>query len=499
MPTALPRRPCRSPRPASAHLRGAVSALALGLLAAGCGGGSGGTVDADARATLDALKARVATLETALAAAQADVAALTTSTAGQGTRLSAAEGAVTAHDARLLSVEGKTASVFTETIDGAPAVVFRGVNVHVQSGSGATDDGSASGGTLRGLGNLVIGYNALLGSGDLRTGSHNLVVGDYNSYSSYGGVVFGAGNASSAGYATVVGGGSNVASGLLSSVTGGQNNKASGGGASVAGGIQNVASGVSASVAGGSSNSAIGTTASVVGGYLNEAQGDNSSVSGGQVNKAVGRQSAVAGGEQNRASGFLSSVGGGSAREAFTDRYALSGDPLLTGVDGRVAALETKTANVFAETVGGKPALVFRGVNVHVQSGSGVTSDAGALTGLGNLVIGYSSWRVPGDVQVGSHNLVVGDYNHYSSYGGVVFGSWNQITMPYATVLGGGYNGGDGSNSAVAGGQGNSASGAYAAVGGGHGVTAATGDSPWGAGGVNAGAAGSFLGTYHSP
>ena len=55
-------------------------------------------------------------------------------------------------------------------------VFFTGVNVHIVSGSGSTDDG----GTLSGLGNLILGYNALgndLGAGDVRTGSHNLVLG----------------------------------------------------------------------------------------------------------------------------------------------------------------------------------------------------------------------------------------------------------------------------------------------------------------------------------
>ncbi|MBZ0253910.1 MAG: hypothetical protein K8I02_11280, partial [Candidatus Methylomirabilis sp.] len=56
-----------------------------------------------------------------------------------------------------------------------PHRVFEGVNVHVRSGGGATDDG----GSLTGLGNLVVGYNeadAVTPQG--RGGSHNLVVGE---------------------------------------------------------------------------------------------------------------------------------------------------------------------------------------------------------------------------------------------------------------------------------------------------------------------------------
>jgi hypothetical protein len=44
---------------------------------------------------------------------------------------------------------------------------------------------------VNGLGNLIIGYNELRGSGDDRTGSHNLVLGSRNNHSSYAGIVGG--------------------------------------------------------------------------------------------------------------------------------------------------------------------------------------------------------------------------------------------------------------------------------------------------------------------
>ena len=57
-------------------------------------------------------------------------------------------------------------------LDG-PHIIFgkegTGVNVHVRDGSGGTD------GAVNGLGNLIVGYNE--DSGDTRSGSHNLVVG----------------------------------------------------------------------------------------------------------------------------------------------------------------------------------------------------------------------------------------------------------------------------------------------------------------------------------
>ena len=46
-------------------------------------------------------------------------------------------------------------------------ITFSGVNVHVVNGTGTTD------GTVNGLGNLIVGYNELRGTGDARTGSHN--------------------------------------------------------------------------------------------------------------------------------------------------------------------------------------------------------------------------------------------------------------------------------------------------------------------------------------
>lgn len=40
-----------------------------------------------------------------------------------------------------------------------PHVVFTGANIHIRSGSGATDDNTDDDDTLTGLGNLVVGYN----------------------------------------------------------------------------------------------------------------------------------------------------------------------------------------------------------------------------------------------------------------------------------------------------------------------------------------------------
>ncbi|WP_395090126.1 hypothetical protein [Armatimonas sp.] len=142
---------------------------------------------------------------------------------------------------------------------------FSGTNLQIVSGSGATD------GAINGLGNLIIGYNALRGvtsslpSND-RTGSHNLVMGDLNNYSSYGGIVSGYANSITNFYASVIGGYFNTASGDSSTVTGGFENTASGIASSVSGGGINIASGPGASVSGGIKNISAHYYTSVSGG-----------------------------------------------------------------------------------------------------------------------------------------------------------------------------------------------------------------------------------------
>ena len=97
-----------------------------------------------------------------------------------------------------------------------------GINVRIHNGSGTT------GGPVDGLGNLIVGYNELGDpSGDDRTGSHNLVTGQQNSFSSYGGLVAGQSNTVSGPWSSVSGGYDNTASGYFSSVSGGSNRSAS--------------------------------------------------------------------------------------------------------------------------------------------------------------------------------------------------------------------------------------------------------------------------------
>jgi hypothetical protein len=217
---------------------------------------------------------------------------------------------------RMAAMEKKLrAMTFNDT---ANEVVITEANLRIVNGLGSTE-------TTNGLGNLIVGYNELRqeisgcsGSTtpfctDRRTGSHNVVVGKQDNFSSFGGIVVGLVNEISGQYASVSGGAVNTASGISSSISGGVFNTASGLDSSVSGGGGNTASGISSSISGGGDNSASGLSSSVSGGELNLASSTVSSVSGGAGNTASGENASVSGGAGNTASGRFSSVSGGGS------------------------------------------------------------------------------------------------------------------------------------------------------------------------------------------
>jgi len=137
----------------------------------------------------------------------------------------ALQGTVTALDkktADIIPELGKYVKIDTNSISGVngPHILITGANVHVRSGSGATDNNVAP---FAGLGNLIIGYNENTTPTPtlVRTGSHNLVGGGMNSFSSVGGMVFGFQNTISGSYASILGGSVNTAAGPKSTVYGG--------------------------------------------------------------------------------------------------------------------------------------------------------------------------------------------------------------------------------------------------------------------------------------
>jgi len=163
-------------------------------------------------------------------------------------RLTAVEGMVLAIDDALADVEEKTDPL---SVDGDDFVIT-GKNVHIRDGSGLTNGGT-------GLGNLTVGYNELGNfRGDIRTGTHNLVLGSLNNYLGFGGLCAGTNNQISGDFATVTAGAANTASGPGASVTAGGANVASGLFSSVTGGEDNTASGSFSSVSGGNLRTSTG-------------------------------------------------------------------------------------------------------------------------------------------------------------------------------------------------------------------------------------------------
>jgi hypothetical protein len=177
---------------------------------------------------------------------------------------------------RVSALEAAVATLQTKTqyvsVSGGEMFID-GTNLHVRNGLGSTT-------TTNAKGNLILGYNALRGSGNVRTGSHCLIVGDENNYSSFGGLVVGLHNAIGADYASVSGGFQNTASNFASSVSGGTTNTASGPSSSVSGGALNIAGGGGASVSGGSENLAGGNVSSLSGGFHHSAFGPNNWAAG---------------------------------------------------------------------------------------------------------------------------------------------------------------------------------------------------------------------------
>ena len=213
-------------------------------------------------------------------------------------------------------IEEANALLDSVTVDGTD-LVFSGVNVHVQSGSGYTNDGGGSKlhhGNLTGLGNLIIGYNAL-GSGDEQSGSHNLVIGDYHTYTGHSGIVTGSDNTIAVNNNAVVGGYQNSATGPSAAVFGGNDNIATGSSDVIVGGYESETGDENGhnTILGGRGNYASGIAPTVVGGYLNSATGQWATALGGRSNQATGQAAVTVGGRNGDASGASATVVGGES------------------------------------------------------------------------------------------------------------------------------------------------------------------------------------------
>ncbi len=138
---------------------------------------------------------------------------------------------------------------------------------------------------------------------------------------------------------------------------------------------------------------------------------------------------------------------------------------LLAELQAQIDALQTRVDTLedltqFQSVVPGEinglagPHLIFEGVNLHIENGSGITNP-GFPNGLGNLVVGYNEVPVGGLVagdRDGSHNIVLGEQHKYLSSGGFVAGGRNTISSVAASVSGGISNTASGGRSSVSGG-----------------------------------------------
>lgn len=276
----------------------------------------------------------IAELQAAVSALQADITGLQAENSDQRSEIIALQGESALHQSQITGLQVENAALQADILnlqaglaavesnsvlqlDGlvyvdqttinnlkGPHVIFEGANVHVRSGYGSTDEEFLVTGTLTGLGNFIVGYNELYNGWGTRSGSHNLVVGPFHSYSSYGGMVAGSRNTISGRQSSVVGGYLNAATEVYTSVTGGGFNTAS----------MNLAT-----VTGGSSNEAKGGYSSVGGGQANIAEGFHTYIGGGAGNLAGGNFCVISGGYNNYTLADRATVGGGSGRSATGD------------------------------------------------------------------------------------------------------------------------------------------------------------------------------------
>jgi len=349
-------------------------------------------------------------------------------------------------------------------------ITFSGVNVHVVNGTGTTDG-------TNGLGNLIVGYNELRGQDDDRSGSHNIVVGKEQSYSSCGGLVAGRSNTVSAPYASVTGGMQNEAAAEAAAVSGGQKNKASASVSQVIAGEENEAIGIAACVSGGRKNKASGSASQVAAGRENEASGEVACVAGGEKNAATGVASKVGGGMANLAAGFKASVTGGMMNKAVGEAAAV------------IAGVENEASQTGASVVGGRKNKAKGDCATVVGGGGGETDSGNEAFAHYSVVLGGDK-NLTGDLQRVDHlvgmasTIMAGMHNRCLAACAAVSGGKNNTAGGACSAVSGGcLNTASAEASAVAGGKENTASGAASSVSGGANQTS-SGQNDWSAGGL---------------
>ena len=117
--------------------------------------------------------------------------------------------------------------------------------------------------------------------------------------------------------------------------------------------------------------------------------------------------------------------------------HGVSGSPSEPGgneLDLKLRELLQHVRIVEIDDGSGNPlkTIRFEGVNVQVVNGVGTTA---SMNGLGNLLVGYAE-PASATSRTGSHNLILGERNAYSSFGGIVTGTSNVLDGEHSAAIG---------------------------------------------------------------
>ncbi|TYT75406.1 hypothetical protein [Desulfobotulus mexicanus] len=148
---------------------------------------------------------------------------------------------------RIAALEAQVARL-TRILEGVQRkgqnIEFQGINLVLTNGEGQTASNN-------GNGNLIIGYT----DPAKVSGSHNLVLGEGHTCTSYGNLISGRGHKVTGSYGAAVSGTDNIVSGRASSAIGGEGNRAEGDFSATVGGRKNRAGGKNSIITGGENRS----------------------------------------------------------------------------------------------------------------------------------------------------------------------------------------------------------------------------------------------------
>jgi Cys-rich repeat protein len=245
--------------------------------------------------------------------------------------------------------------IFDDNYQGHKAIIFRGVNVHVENGQGNTMSSN-------GVGNLVVGYDEGTGTKD---GSHNIVIGKNHEYQCIASFVSGSNNKVYSPSSAAVGGQYNTVDGDNSATVAGNYNRTNAtGAATLAGGknasLPNIVNGENAAIVGGDDNTANAENSVILAGGKNttESSGSNALIAGGTRHTTKTEASmAILGGRENTATQHGSTVVGGWNNQALNNRGTAVGgkNNKATAFDSTVVGgLSNETSGTYSTVTGGK-------------------------------------------------------------------------------------------------------------------------------------------------